>query len=185
MAALLPWLESRAYRGHVVQVAKGPLARTFQRSFGDLLIATGPGAAASVEVKVERRWTGNAFLEVWSNRNLDQRGSHVERGSTPGWMVTCRADVLALHFLDIDTVHCFSLFRLQQWAFGADDRPGRIYDFPERRQRRYSQPNDSWGRLVPIEVLAREVGSKRTALRQGELWSTAALTPNKDLNGGG
>jgi hypothetical protein len=170
MASLLPHLESRAWRGHVIQVAKGPLARTFQKSFGDLLIATGPGSAASVEVKVQRRWTGNAWLETWSNKNLDHRGSHVERGSTPGWLVTCRADVLAFHFLDLDTVHFLPLFRLQQWAFGTDDRPGRVYDFPERRQRRYAQPNDSWGRIVPMEVLAREVGTKRATMRQGDLW---------------
>src|SRR5215510_326269 len=138
MAALLPFLESRAWRGHVIQIAKGPLARTFQRSFGDLVIATGPGAAASVEVKVQRRWTGNAFLEVWSNKNLNDRGSYVERGSTPGWMITCRADVLALHFLDIDTVHFLPFFRLQQWAFGIGEVPAGIYDFPERCQRRYS-----------------------------------------------
>ena len=67
MAVLLPFLESRAWRGQVIRVAKGPLARHFQRSFGDLLIATGPGNVASVEIKAQRRWTGNLFLEVWSN----------------------------------------------------------------------------------------------------------------------
>jgi hypothetical protein len=166
MAALLPFLETRAWRGQVIQVAKGHLARHFQRTFGDLLIATGPGGVASIEIKVQRRWTGNLFLEVWSNKNLDDRGSHVERGSTPGWMITCRADVVGFHFLDADTVYFVPLFRLQQWAFGVGDQTGRIYDFPERRQRRYVQRNDSWGRIVPVDVLAREVGIKRTELRQ-------------------
>jgi hypothetical protein len=32
------------------------------------------------------------------------------------------------------------------------------------------QRNDSWGRVVPIETLAREVGMKRAGLWQGELW---------------
>jgi hypothetical protein len=146
------------------------LAKHFQRSFGDLLIATGPGNVASVEIKAQRRWTGNLFLEVWSNKNLDDRGSHIERGSTPGWLITCRADVLGFHFIDADTVLFLPLFRLQQWAFGIEDAPGRIYDFPERQQRRYVQRNDSWGRIVPIETLAREVGMKRAALRQGDLW---------------
>ena len=170
MSALLPFLESRAYRGQVIRVAKGPLARHFQRSFGDLLIATGPGSVASVEIKTQRRWTGNLFLEVWSNKNLNDRGSHVERGSTPGWMITCRADVVGFHFLDADTVLFLPLFRLQQWAFGTGDVPGRIYEFPERCQRRYAQPNDSWGRIVPVDVLAAEVGVRRHALAQGELW---------------
>jgi hypothetical protein len=171
MAVLLPFLESRAWRGQVIRVAKGPLAKHFQRSFGDLLIATGPGNVASVEIKAQRRWTGNLFLEVWSNKNLDDRGSHIERGSTPGWLITCRADVLGFHFIDADTVLFLPMFRLQQWAFGIGDVPGRIYDFPERQQRRYVQRNDSWGRVVPIETLAREVGMKRAGLRQGELWA--------------
>jgi hypothetical protein len=78
MAVLLPFLESRAWRGQVIRVAKGPLAKHFQRGFEDLLIATGPGNVAGVEIKAQRRWTGNLFLEVWSNKNLD------DRGSTPG-----------------------------------------------------------------------------------------------------
>ncbi len=81
---------------------------------------------ASVEIKAQRRWTGNLFLEVWSNKNLDDRGSHIERGSTPGWLITCRADVLGFHFIDADTVLFLPLFRLQQWAFGIGDAPGRI-----------------------------------------------------------
>jgi hypothetical protein len=172
MATLLPFLETRAWRGQIIQVAKGPLARHFQKSFGDLLIATGPGAVATVEVKAERRWTGNLFLELWSNKNLDDRASHIERGSTPGWLVTCRADVIGFHFLDVDTALFLPLFRLQQWAFGVDDRAARVFDFPERRQRRYVQRNDTWGRIVPIEVLAREIGMKRAALAQGDLWAS-------------
>ena len=181
MSVLLPYLESRAWRGQVIQVSKGPLAKHFQRSFGDLLIATGPGGVASVEIKNCRRWTGNLFLEVWSNRNLEDRASHVERGSTPGWLITCRADVVGFHFLDADTVLFLPLFRLQQWAFGNGDQPGRVYDFPERCQRRYQQLNDSWGRIVPIEVLAAEVGMKRATLRQGELWSTGRRTDRPGL----
>jgi len=177
LSSLLPYLESRAWRGQVIQVCKGPLARHFQRTFGDLLIATGPGGVASVEIKVQRRWTGNLFLETWSNRNLGDRGSHVERGSTPGWMITCRADVVGFHFLDADTVLFLPLFRLQQWAFGAGEQLGRIYDFPERCQRRYVQPNDSWGRIVPVDVLAREVGAKRVSLRQGDLWDQLPGAP--------
>lgn len=174
MTTLLPYLETRAYRGRVIQICKGPLAAHFQRTFGDLLIATGPDGVASIEIKTQTRWTGNLFLETWSNRNLEDRASHVERGSTPGWMLTCRADVIGFHFLEADTVLFLPLFRLQQWAYGAGDQPGRLYDFPERCQRRYAQPNDSWGRIVPVEVLAREVGMKRASLRQAELFPEPA-----------
>ena len=112
MAVLLPFLETRAWRRQVIRVAKGPLAKHFQRSFGDLLIATGPPNVASVEIEAQRRRTGNLVLvEVWSNKNLDDRGSHIERGSTPGWLITCRADVLGFHFIDADTVLFLPLFR--------------------------------------------------------------------------
>jgi hypothetical protein len=40
--------------------------------------------------------------------------------------------------------------------------PGRIYDFPERQQGHYVQRNDSWGRIVPIETLARTGGTRGT-----------------------
>jgi hypothetical protein len=63
-----------------------------------------------------------------------------------------------------------ALFRLQQWTFGVGDLPGRVFDFPEQKQRRYVQGNDTWGRIVPVDVLAREVGMKRAALAQGDLW---------------
>ena len=41
--------------GQVIRVAKGPLARTFQKACGDLLIATVPGYVVSVEVTARRR----------------------------------------------------------------------------------------------------------------------------------
>jgi hypothetical protein len=75
-------------------------------------------------------------------------------------------------FLDVDTVLFLPLFRLQQWAFGVGDCSARVFDFPERMQRRYAQRNDSWGRIVPVEVLAREVEVKRAALALGNLWGS-------------
>ena len=39
----------------------------------------------------------------------------------------------------------------------------------EVRQRRFVQANNSWGRIVPTDVLAREVGVKRAALGQADL----------------
>ena len=85
---------------------------------------------------------------------------------TSEWLINCRADVVGFHFLDADTAWFLPLFRLQQWAFGIGGQAGRIYDFLDRRRRRYVQRNDSWGRIVPVEVLAQEVGIKRAGRRQ-------------------
>ena len=56
----------------------------------------------SLEIEIERHWTGNLFLETWSNRILDGRDACYEHGSMPGWLVTSRADLLMVYFLDSD-----------------------------------------------------------------------------------
>jgi hypothetical protein len=169
LAILLPWLEERAHQGRIVSTARGTLARVLQADFGDYLINTEAGSVWAVEVKVEERWTGNLFLETWSNRNLEDRVSHAEHGSAPGWLLRIRADALLYYFLDTDDLVTVPVFRLKQWAFGSGEEGG-IYRFPERRQGRYAQANDSWGRCVPVDVLEREVGAKRAKVRQGTLF---------------
>ncbi len=116
---------------------------------------------------------GNLFLETWSNRNLEDKASHAERGTTPGWLVTTRADVLLFYFLDTDSAVALPVFRLKRWAFGSGEHGG-VYAWPERRQRAYSQANDTWGRCVPVEVVEREVGAKRLSVRQMDLWERGA-----------
>ena len=54
--------------------------------------------------------------------------------------------------------------------FGTSESTGRIYHFREVRQRRFVQANDPWGRIVPMDVLAREVGVKRGVPGQASLW---------------
>lgn len=169
MALLLPFLEARAYQGRIVSTARGTLARTLQASFGDVLLNTDANTLWAIEAKIERRWTGNLFLEIWSNRNLESKAAHAARGSTPGWLVTCRADLLAFYFLDSDDLIFVPVFRLKRWAFGSGPQAG-VYGFPEKCQGRYAQLNDSWGRIVPVEVIAREVGVRRLNIRQGMLW---------------
>ena len=124
----------------------------------------------SLEIKVERHWTGNLFLETWSNLNLADRDSHYERGSTPGWLVTSRADLLLTYFLDNDDLVTVPFLRLKRWAFSSGPQGG-VYAWPEKPQGRYGQLNDTWGRCVPVEHLVREVGAKRGQVRQMELLS--------------
>jgi hypothetical protein len=52
--------------------------------------------------------------------------------------------VIGFHFLDADTVLFLPLFWLRQWAFGVGDHTARVFNFPERMQRQYSQANDTW-----------------------------------------
>ncbi len=173
LAVLMPFLTERAYQGRVVSTARGALAKTLQASFGDVLMNTDAETVWSIEIKVEQHWTGNLFLETWSNRNLDDKASHAKRGSNPGWLLSSRADLLLYYFLDTDDLVVVPVFRLKRWAFGSGEQGG-VYQWPERRQGRYPQQNDTWGRLVPVEVIEREVGARRLHVQQMPLFPSAS-----------
>lgn len=143
----------------------GCVSCTLQNSFRDFFINLDDDTVRSLEIKVERHWTGNLFLKTWSNLNLADREAHAERGSTPGWLVTSRADLLMVYFLDSDDLVTVPLLRLKRWAFGSGPQGG-IYAWPEAQQHRYEQRNDSWGRLVPAAFLEQHVGARRSQVRQ-------------------
>lgn len=172
MERLMPFLRERSFEGRsVIRTAKGSLAVELQAHFGDVLMNTSnEETVLGVEIKVGRRFTGNLFLETWSNRNLEFRSSHVERGSKPGWLVTQRADMLLYYFLDGDILIATPLFKLQQWCFGSGDMPGMIYGYPEKPQSQYDQLNDTYGRCVPISAIERDIPVKRLSVSQLELW---------------
>lgn len=155
---LLPYLKERS-DGALVLTEKGVLARHLQLIAGDALINTPDGRLWAIEFKVEQKHTGNLFLETWSNRNLNDKYAHAMYGSNPGWMVHCRADLLMYYFMDTDDLYTIDLFRLKQWSFGANDRRSNLYRWPEVAQRKYQQPNDAYGRIVPINVLRQELGN--------------------------
>lgn len=134
---ILPWLSMRSER-----VEEVPPGLFLQRLAGDFVI-TMAGKKYGFELKAEEKHTNNLFLEVWSN--LPEL--------TPGWMVTSRADYLGYFFLDLKVLYIARMRQLQQWAFGADGKPGQIYKFPERGQSKYSQLNYTTGRIVPIAEL--------------------------------
>lgn len=171
MAVLLPYLEEKAHQGRFVRTCKGPLARYLQAEIGDVIVNTTEEKVIAAEIKIEQRHTGNLFLETWSNRNLDDRVSHAERGSNPGWMLKLRADLLLYYFLDTDDLYSVPLFRLKQWAFGCRAKPGRLYAFKEVSQQRYGQLNETVGRIVPIAILRDEVGLRHTKVQQLFMWS--------------
>lgn len=142
--ALRPFIQQRAFNGQFVVTNKGPLALELQKSAGDILYNTNADTVYSAEIKAEERNThGNFFLEVWSNRAR----------FTPGWMFTLKTDLLLYHFVEDDELYAIPFERLRKWAF----HDLRIWSFPERKQAKYDQINDTWGRCVQIEVLAKEL----------------------------
>lgn len=158
--------------GRLVMTNKGKLARWLQESLGDAIGEKGERMFA-VELKAERVHTGNLFLEVWSNRNLDNRANHAERGSTVGWMMKSRADLLLYYFLDVDILYSLDLLSVQRWLFGYGPKAGAWCSgsLREVMQKRQQQANDTWGVLAPVERLRDELGRafKSTTVRQREL----------------
>jgi hypothetical protein len=170
LTILTPFLEER--HGHFIVTDKGRLSRFLQKEVGDLMLNDKSGRVWTIEVKAEERFTGNLFLETWSNRNLDDVMRHAEVGSTIGWLYGSRADVLLYHFIGDDKLYAFSFFALKRWAFVhpskrlrmaepdasgiRSENVGRIYDFRECVQQRYNQRNQTCGRLVPIKTLQAE-----------------------------
>lgn len=177
MAVLLPYLQEMS-DGRVVVTSKGTLAKWLQESVGDVVLMDGEEFRA-VEIKVERKKTGNVFLETWSNRNLERKADHANRGQTPGWTMKIRSDLLFYYFLDSDWLFSFDVFELKRWLFGNGEVLGAWGSgrYRELCQRRYTQMNDTWGLLAPIADLARDMpkGSiSWTKVRQRVLVEEAA-----------
>ena len=155
LEVLGPFLKSRSDDGQLLLNNKGLLAQVLQSQTGDAFW-TKDGELHSLEFKCERRWTGNLFLETWSNRNLEDRAGHIRFGSNPGWMYKLhQATLLLYYFLDRDLLYVIPFLSLKRWAFGCGETPGEIYRYPEKRQIGTMQSNDSWGRIVPIRDLTK------------------------------
>jgi hypothetical protein len=161
-AVLRPFIEQRS--DGLVVTDKGVLAAFLQETCGDVITNIN-GRVFSIELKAENRHTGNLFLETWSNRNLNSKANHAMVGSNPGWMMKTRADLLFYYFIDADTLYIIDLFSLKQWAFGNSEAPGRVYAFREVAQSKYTQLNDTVGRIVPVDVLMRELRPQPKIIR--------------------
>lgn len=114
---------------------------------GDFTYQVHPDAEpAHVLVKAEHKNVyGNFFLETWRDKSKGVRGwIHKE----------CSAKWLAYYFIEDKELWMISLPSLKVWAFGF----GRLQKFTEKVQSKRLQENDAWGRVVPIELLERELG---------------------------
>jgi len=114
--------------------------KAFQINYGDL-IAKKNNELVFIDLKTEtQNKYGNFFLETWSNK---------ARGK-PGWFMPeggVRADYLYYIFLDQkNSFYIIDLPKARTWAF-ADNR---LHNYPEKRQNKYDQLNDTWGRCVKI-----------------------------------
>lgn len=96
-AIIIPWMKSKDWEfgSHYPQYDPR----------GDYPI-TKKGVTRKLELKAERRTTGNLFIEHMSNAN----SGHARLG----WFYTLTADLLMYHFLDQNVVHEVDVKRLQE-----------------------------------------------------------------------
>jgi hypothetical protein len=98
------------------------------------------GKEYTVELKVEvKNPYGNLFLETWSNKKWDN----------PGWFYKSHADLLLYVFLESKEVYLGSLDKIRGWAY----KENWETRWKEKKQGKYQQKNDTWGRPVPIRNL--------------------------------
>lgn len=132
---VLPYME-RVWADHTYYPTRHHAL--IQKVCGDFLVRW-LGDAVYIELKVEEENKhGNLFVEMWSNKS---------RG-TQGWFHTCQADRMWYYFLNSRELYMFKMQDLKDWA------RRNIEKYPEKPQGKYEQLNDTWGRCVPIPVLA-------------------------------
>ncbi len=121
-----------------------------QGSLGDLLVTDIRLMTAAVEIKTERRHTGNLFIETWSNL------THDEAHRRDGWIFTLQADVIAFVFLDQEVVYMMQFPNLKAWCINK----GGMYKFPQRQagmSAKGLQKNNTIGHCVPIYHLREQI----------------------------
>lgn len=138
-----------------------------QRTIGDFLILHElTNQWHAIDVKTEVKYTGNLFVESWSNKTAN-------RHSRDGWIFTLGSDWLFMVYLDVRAVFIVDLRKLKNWCV----IEGRMLDFREATVHRYidgEQMNRTTGHLVPWSVLAETVGFKCYQQQDGN-WQSCIL----------
>ena len=159
-----PFLRQISHQGRVVWTSKGRLSAWLQRTVGDVIMNTSPDAVVAIELKTERKHTGNLFIETWSNKSRHK----------PGWLWTLNTDLLCYYFLDTDRMYFVDFHSLKGWLSSQHDGGGCVGErFAEKRAGR-KQLNDTWGRCVPLSAIAREgPGYHTVSILQLEMFDDA------------
>ena len=96
------------------------------------------GSTKLLEIKTEEKYTGNLFIEIWSNKSTEN----------PGWLYKLRVDYLWYQFLSTDTVYTMIFNELHNFMHEQDEEGRRRIDKAYLiKQSKYDQLNDTWGVL--------------------------------------
>jgi len=90
------------------------------------------------EVKTEFQHTGNLFWETYSNKGAGRKG----------WGFTSPADVLYYLFWNDGKGYRIDGLQRKIWVFDNHWK----HKYPEVKQKKYDQENDTWGCLIPVNA---------------------------------
>lgn len=134
---LKPWLEAWS-SGAPLRKLEG----AEEQKRGDFVVTTKTGVELSVDLKIVEQSYDRFFFETWSNKQV----------FTEGWLWTSQADRIVWLYLSSGDLFVLDLPALRLWAAGS------IEAYDEVQQTKCEQLNDSWGRLVPRDIVRAEVG---------------------------
>lgn len=107
------------------------------QKFGDLCLSV-HGVKRNVEVKTERKSTGNVFIELIARISDD----------FAGWGVYCKADWIWYVFLDNPgVIYAWKLSDFRNWFFCSDENR---YEYYRLVKQKVSSKNMAIGYIVPI-----------------------------------
>lgn len=142
MNVLLPYIESKAYQGRVVPLFGNAQNKELQQ-YGDILMGTEINKYITIDLKIENRFTGNFFIETWSNKSRFNQG----------WIYKCRSDRIFYYFLDKpEILYSIVTEKFKEWLFASVGNKPRLFSFSEVKQSKYDQMNDTWGVIIPVEA---------------------------------
>lgn len=117
--------------------------KEWQQTFGDWVMKRKDKRVVTVELKAEQDWTGNLFLETWSNRDAFR--------TTHGWLIKGLFDELFYYFIGCGRLLVFNFPLLREWT------KDNCRKFQEKLQERTSQLNKTYGLLVPVRDIPRHI----------------------------
>ena len=125
---------------HNIQITMTQGQQFLQKLYGDFVIRYKGENCKFVELKVEKENKyENLFLESWSNR----------KWLSPGWIQTCKANLLWYFFLKEKHLISVDFESLKDWLY----QEQQIDKYQEKRQCKNEQANDTYGYCVPIKHL--------------------------------
>ena len=141
----LPYLQRMCKPGaEPLDTNRAKNSELLQRTIGDYLVPCVDGKLESYDVKTEREYTGNLFVETWSNRAAGV-------WEKLGWIYTLRSDYLMAIYLDVKAAFVIPYGPLYEWCITS----GNLYvgNYRERlvhRSANGQQRNQTIGYPVPF-----------------------------------